>query len=132
MRHSPNFFCPAMVVRDNLGSLRENIVASALLLWRLSKAQTHAASVFVDEGNPRELERPLNRCERSAPRPGELMDGHHPGRPTLCRGEDGYSRGLPNMQKLMLAEKLADGRMTVKEILSVRFSPLEGAESDLQ
>ena len=40
--------------------------------------------------------------------------------------------GLPNMQKLILAEKLADGRMTVKEILSVRFSPLEGAESDLQ
>jgi protein-L-isoaspartate(D-aspartate) O-methyltransferase len=40
--------------------------------------------------------------------------------------------GLPNMQKLMLAEKLADGRMTMKEILSVRFSPLEGAESDLQ
>jgi len=40
--------------------------------------------------------------------------------------------GLPNMQKLMLAEKLADGRMTMKEILSVRFSPLEGAESELQ
>ena len=40
--------------------------------------------------------------------------------------------GLPNMQKLILAEKLADGRMTVKEILSVRFSPLEGVESDLQ
>jgi protein-L-isoaspartate(D-aspartate) O-methyltransferase len=40
--------------------------------------------------------------------------------------------GLPNMQKLILAEKLADGRMTMKEILSVRFSPLEGAESDLQ
>src|SRR6516162_5994317 len=40
--------------------------------------------------------------------------------------------GLPNMQKLILAEKLADGRMTVKEILSVRFSQLEGVESDLQ
>ena len=40
--------------------------------------------------------------------------------------------GLPNMQKLILAEKLANGRMTMKEILSVRFSPLEGAESDLQ
>ena len=40
--------------------------------------------------------------------------------------------GLPNMQKLILAEKLANGRMTMKEILSVRFSPLEGAESELQ
>ena len=40
--------------------------------------------------------------------------------------------GLANMQKLILAEKLANGRMTMKEILSVRFSPLEGAESDLQ
>ena len=40
--------------------------------------------------------------------------------------------GLPNMQKLILAEKLTNGRMTMKEILSVRFSPLEGAESDLQ
>ena len=39
--------------------------------------------------------------------------------------------GLPNMQRLILAEKLANGRMTMKEILSVRFSPLEGAESDL-
>ena len=40
--------------------------------------------------------------------------------------------GLPNTQQLILAEKLANGRMTMKEILSVRFSPLEGAESDLQ
>jgi protein-L-isoaspartate(D-aspartate) O-methyltransferase len=40
--------------------------------------------------------------------------------------------GRPNMQKLILAEKLANGRMTMKEILAVRFSPLEGAESDLQ
>jgi len=40
--------------------------------------------------------------------------------------------GLPNAQQLILAEKLANGRMTMKEILSVRFSPLEGAESDLQ
>ena len=88
MRHSPNFFCPAMVVRDNLGSLRENIVASALLLWRLSKAQTHAASVFVDEGNPRELERPSNSRQRSAPRPGtvlfELMDCHYPNPSFIC------------------------------------------------
>ena len=35
--------------------------------------------------------------------------------------------GLPNTQQLILAEKLANGRMTVKEILSVRFSQLEGA-----
>src|SRR6516225_6146860 len=39
--------------------------------------------------------------------------------------------GLPNMQKLILAEKLANGRMTMKEILSVRFSPLEGTGPDL-
>ena len=35
--------------------------------------------------------------------------------------------GLPNTQQLILAEKLANGRMTMKEILSVRFSQLEGA-----
>jgi protein-L-isoaspartate(D-aspartate) O-methyltransferase len=40
--------------------------------------------------------------------------------------------GLPNGQQLILAEKLANGRMTTKQILSVRFSPLEGTESDLQ
>jgi protein-L-isoaspartate(D-aspartate) O-methyltransferase len=34
--------------------------------------------------------------------------------------------GLPNMQQLILAEKLANGRMTMKEIVSVRFSQLEG------
>ena len=39
--------------------------------------------------------------------------------------------GLPNMQRLILAEKLANGRMTMKEILPVRFSQLEGAGSDL-
>jgi len=33
--------------------------------------------------------------------------------------------GLPNTQQLILAEKLANGRMTTKEILSVRFSQLE-------
>ena len=37
--------------------------------------------------------------------------------------------GLPDTQQLILAEKLANGRMTMKEILSVRFSLLEGAES---
>jgi protein-L-isoaspartate(D-aspartate) O-methyltransferase len=39
--------------------------------------------------------------------------------------------GLPNTQRLILAEKLATGRMTMKEILSVRFSPLEGTGSGL-
>ena len=34
--------------------------------------------------------------------------------------------GLPNTQQLILAEKLANGRMTMKEIVSVRFSQLEG------
>jgi len=39
--------------------------------------------------------------------------------------------GLPNTQQLIVAEKLANGRMTMREILPVRFSQLEGAESDL-
>ena len=39
--------------------------------------------------------------------------------------------GLPNTQQLILAEKLANGRMTIKEILSVRFSQLEGTGSGL-
>src|SRR6476659_6754318 len=39
--------------------------------------------------------------------------------------------GLPNAQQLILAEKLANGRMTMKEILSVRFSQLEGTEPGL-
>ena len=34
--------------------------------------------------------------------------------------------GLPNTQQLIVAEKLANGRMTMKEILPVRFSQLEG------
>jgi protein-L-isoaspartate(D-aspartate) O-methyltransferase len=34
--------------------------------------------------------------------------------------------GLPDAQKLILAEKLANGRMTMEEILPVRFSQLEG------
>lgn len=37
--------------------------------------------------------------------------------------------GLPNTQQLILAEKLANGRMTTKEILAVRFSQLEGSGS---
>src|SRR5437762_3404958 len=39
--------------------------------------------------------------------------------------------GLPNTQQLIVAEKLANGRMTMKEILPVRFSQLEGAGSVL-
>ena len=39
--------------------------------------------------------------------------------------------GLPNAQQLILAEKLANGRMTTKEILPVRFSQLEGTGSGL-
>ena len=39
--------------------------------------------------------------------------------------------GLPNTQQLILAEKLANGRMTMKEIVSVRFSQLEGTGSGL-
>ncbi|MGY4287090.1 protein-L-isoaspartate(D-aspartate) O-methyltransferase [Bradyrhizobium sp. LM2.7] len=39
--------------------------------------------------------------------------------------------GLPNTQQLMLAEKLANGRMTMKEILIVRFAQLEGTGSGL-
>jgi protein-L-isoaspartate(D-aspartate) O-methyltransferase len=39
--------------------------------------------------------------------------------------------GLPNTQQLIVAEKLANGRMAMKEILPVRFSQLEGAGSDL-
>ena len=39
--------------------------------------------------------------------------------------------GLPNTQQLIVVEKLANGRMTMKEILSVRFSQLEGTEPGL-
>jgi protein-L-isoaspartate(D-aspartate) O-methyltransferase len=39
--------------------------------------------------------------------------------------------GLPNTQQLILAKKLANGRMTMKEILTVRFSQLEGTGSGL-
>jgi protein-L-isoaspartate(D-aspartate) O-methyltransferase len=39
--------------------------------------------------------------------------------------------GLPNTQQLILAEKLANGRMAMKEILAVRFSQLEGTGSGL-
>jgi protein-L-isoaspartate(D-aspartate) O-methyltransferase len=37
--------------------------------------------------------------------------------------------GLPNTQQLILVEKLANGRMTTKETLSVRFSQFEGTGS---
>jgi protein-L-isoaspartate(D-aspartate) O-methyltransferase len=37
--------------------------------------------------------------------------------------------GLPDSQQLLLVEKGADGRLSTREILPVRFSLLEGAES---
>src|SRR6516225_1141497 len=40
--------------------------------------------------------------------------------------------GLPNAQQLIMAEKLADGRMATREILPVRFSQLEETGPDLQ
>jgi protein-L-isoaspartate(D-aspartate) O-methyltransferase len=40
--------------------------------------------------------------------------------------------GLPDSQQLILAEKLANGRMRMKEILPVRFSQLEGTGSSPQ
>ena len=40
--------------------------------------------------------------------------------------------GLPNTQQLIVAEKLANGRMTMKEILSVWLSQLEGTEPGFQ
>ena len=48
-----------------------------------------------------------------------------------ARGKMVISAGLPNTQQLIVAEKLANGRMTIKEILSVRFSQLEGTGSGL-
>jgi protein-L-isoaspartate(D-aspartate) O-methyltransferase len=36
--------------------------------------------------------------------------------------------GLPDAQQLVLVEKQRDGRLTMKEILQVRFSQLEGGE----
>jgi len=38
--------------------------------------------------------------------------------------------GLPDAQQLMLVIKEADGKVTIKEILPVRFSQLEGDEAD--
>lgn len=40
--------------------------------------------------------------------------------------------GLPSTQQLILVEKRANGRMTMKELLTVRFSQLEGTGSSLQ
>jgi protein-L-isoaspartate(D-aspartate) O-methyltransferase len=40
--------------------------------------------------------------------------------------------GLPDTQQLILAEKLANGTMRTREILPVRFSQLEDAESGLE
>jgi protein-L-isoaspartate(D-aspartate) O-methyltransferase len=38
--------------------------------------------------------------------------------------------GLPNAQQLVLVEKDGNGRVTMREILQVRFSQLENTESD--
>src|SRR6266404_3747299 len=48
-----------------------------------------------------------------------------------ARGKMLIPAGLPNTQQLIVAEKLANGRMTMKEILPVRFSQLEGTEPGL-
>jgi protein-L-isoaspartate(D-aspartate) O-methyltransferase len=37
--------------------------------------------------------------------------------------------GLPDSQQLILVEKTSEGRLQIKELLPVRFSQLEGAES---
>ena len=36
--------------------------------------------------------------------------------------------GLPESQQLILVEKAADGKLSTREILPVRFSELEGAQ----
>src|SRR5216683_6563939 len=56
--------------------------------------------------------------------PPPLIDQLKPG------GKMVIPTGLPNAQQLILAEKDSHGRVTVKEILPVRFSQLEGSEPD--
>lgn len=56
--------------------------------------------------------------------PPPLIDQLKPG------GKMVIPTGLPDAQQLILAEKDSHGRVTVKEILPVRFSQLEGAEPD--
>jgi protein-L-isoaspartate(D-aspartate) O-methyltransferase len=46
-------------------------------------------------------------------------------------GEMMIPAGLPNTQQLIVAETLTNGRMTMKEILSVRFSQPERTEPGL-
>jgi len=38
--------------------------------------------------------------------------------------------GLPDAQTLMLVEKEASGRVRTRDILAVRFSELDGADSE--
>jgi protein-L-isoaspartate(D-aspartate) O-methyltransferase len=38
--------------------------------------------------------------------------------------------GLPDAQQLLLVDKDGNGRVTMREILQVRFSQLEDTESD--
>jgi protein-L-isoaspartate(D-aspartate) O-methyltransferase len=56
--------------------------------------------------------------------PPPLIDQLKPG------GKMVIPTGLPDAQQLILAEKDSHGRVTVKEILPVRFSQLEGSEPD--
>ncbi len=56
--------------------------------------------------------------------PPPLIDQLKPG------GKMVIPTGLPDAQQLILAEKDSHGRVTVKEILPVRFSQLEGTEPD--
>jgi hypothetical protein len=49
------------VFGNKLGSFRKNVVASPLLLWRLSKAHAWSATVLVDELNPCSFKSPADR-----------------------------------------------------------------------
>ena len=56
--------------------------------------------------------------------PPVLLDQLKPG------GKMVIPAGLPDAQQLILVDKDAGGRVATKEILPVRFSQLEGIESD--
>ena len=56
--------------------------------------------------------------------PGPLLDQLKPG------GKMVIPAGLADEQRLLLVEKDASGALATSEILPVRFSQLEGAESD--
>ena len=56
--------------------------------------------------------------------PPSLLDQLKPG------GKMVIPTGLPDAQQLILVDKDIGGKVTTKEILPVRFSQLEGTESD--